>query len=57
MNNMDEHETIHNICEEIADVSIMIEQLRYLFDMDDEFKVMYEEKLQRTIKRLKQIEK
>ena len=51
--NMDERETIHNICEEIADVTIMLEQLRYLFDIDDDFKVMYEKKIQRTIDRMK----
>jgi len=40
-----------HVCEEIADVEIMIEQLRYIFDVDliDQFK---SEKLERLEKRI-----
>jgi len=44
-------ETNMHVCEEIADVEIMIEQLRYIFDVDliDQFK---SEKLERLEKRI-----
>lgn len=48
-----ESEVIDNVCEEIADVSIMLEQMIYLFGIEDTVQEMYEKKLQRTYLRTK----
>ena len=50
---VDEKEVIDNISEEIADVSIMLEQMIYLFGIEDEVQEMYEKKLKRTYERMK----
>lgn len=54
--NITETKAIDNICEEIADVSIMLDQMIYWFDIEDEVKQMYEKKLQRTYERMKEQE-
>lgn len=50
--NISETEAIDNICEEIADVSIMIEQMIYLFGVEDTVQEIYEKKLERTYERM-----
>lgn len=42
---------IHHIAEEIADVTIMIEQLQIIFNCSSEVEVLKEQKLQRTKER------
>ena len=42
---------IDNIIEEIADVLIMVQQLRYLYDIEDNVKEMIEFKIKRTVER------
>lgn len=54
--NVSEAEAVDNVCEEIADVSIMLEQMIYLFGIEDAVKEMYEKKLQRTYERMRQDE-
>ena len=45
--------TIHNLAEEVADVEIMCEQLRYIFEIDSVVDEWKESKLTRLANRLK----
>lgn len=45
--------TIHNLSEEVADVEIMCEQLRFIFDIDFVVDTWKESKLTRLANRLK----
>lgn len=42
---------VHNIAEEIADVSIMLEQLQRIFNCRSEVELLKEQKIQRTTER------
>lgn len=42
---------LENITEEIADVLIMVQQLMYLYDIEDNVKEMIEFKIKRTVER------
>ena len=44
--------TRENLVEEVADVSIMLEQIIYSFNIDDEVEKVVEEKIKRTKERL-----
>ena len=43
-----------NIVEELADVTILLKQLQYFFEIDnEEIEIMMNEKIDRTLKRIK----
>jgi protein tyrosine phosphatase len=41
-----------NIIEEVADVTIMLEQIKFFFNIDDEVEKIVDEKIERTKERL-----
>lgn len=50
------HEIKMNLIEEIADVQLMLNQMKYLHDKHDAWKIMMEKKIERLEKRLKKHE-
>ena len=44
-----------DLIEEVADVSIMLEQIIFMFDIEDDVKKVMEEKIQRLERRLKKL--
>jgi NTP pyrophosphatase (non-canonical NTP hydrolase) len=51
-NNDNEENSLH-IIEEMADVEIVLEQLKYLLRSQGEFEIIKQQKIQRTLERIK----
>jgi NTP pyrophosphatase (non-canonical NTP hydrolase) len=50
-NNDNEENSLH-IIEEMADVEIVLEQLKYLLRSQDDFEIIKQQKIQRTLERI-----
>ena len=46
------HDYLGNILEEMADVSIMIDQMTYLYDAEEVVEKLVEQKIERTLERM-----